>query len=86
MAKSKPALDTGALGDTSGENHHPVDVIHNERAGVAKSRIGKSNITGYFDPEFKTKFKRLALDKGKSAQALLEEAIIDLFKKHRVGE
>jgi len=85
MAKKRPRINIGGLkGSTSDTHLHPVEVLEHQKAGRQKSRIGKSNITGYFPADFKKKFKQLALDQGKSAQDLLEEGIKDLFKKYKV--
>lgn len=49
---------------------------------VAPSRAGKKPITGFFDPEVSRQIKKVALDKDKTMQDLLQEAINDLFRKY----
>lgn len=49
---------------------------------VAPSRKGKKVISGYFDPAASRQLRMLAIEHETSVQALLEEAINDLFKKN----
>ena len=49
---------------------------------VAPSRRGKKAIVGHFDPVVCKQFKLLALNEDKSSQALLTEALNDLFEKY----
>lgn len=49
---------------------------------VPPSRQGKKAITGFFDPAVSRQLKQLALDEDKTIQALLSEALNDLFIKH----
>ncbi len=49
---------------------------------VAPSRAGKKPITGFFDPEVSRQIKKVALDKDKTMQELLKEALNDLFRKY----
>ena len=51
--------------------------------GVPPSRQGKKAITGHFDPAVSRQLRQLALDNGTTVQALLGEALNDLFVKHR---
>ena len=46
------------------------------------SRINTKAITGHFDPDVSKQLKMLAVTKDSSIQALLREAINDLFTKH----
>ena len=50
--------------------------------GVPPSRQGKKAITGHFDPAVSQQLKRLALDRQTTVQALLAEALNDIFEKH----
>jgi hypothetical protein len=43
--------------------------------------MGKSNITGYFDPAVKTQLRIMAAEGNTTIQALLVEALNDLFAK-----
>lgn len=49
---------------------------------VAPSRAGKKPITGFFDPEVSRQIKKVALEKDKTMQELLQEALNDLFRKY----
>ncbi len=45
-------------------------------------REGKSNVTGYYDPVVKRQLRLLAAEHDTTIQALLGEALNDLFAKH----
>ncbi len=49
---------------------------------VAPSRQGKKVIAGYFDPAVSKQLKQMAVDQDTTLQALLAEAINELFHKH----
>jgi hypothetical protein len=44
-------------------------------------RVGKVNLTGYFDPRVKRQLRQIALDEDTTIQELLAEALDDLFAK-----
>jgi hypothetical protein len=46
------------------------------------SRIGKKTVAAHFDPAVSKQLKQLGLDRDTSTQALLREAINDLFTKY----
>lgn len=46
------------------------------------SRKGKGSISGYVNSEAKTQYAILALEVGKKQEALLIEAVNDLFRKY----
>ncbi len=46
------------------------------------ARAGKVTVAGYFSEDLSREFKMLALQSGVTVQALLGEAIDDLFRKH----
>jgi hypothetical protein len=48
----------------------------------APSRHGKKGIVIYVDPEAAKKLRQMALDQGRSLQALGQEAINGLFEKY----
>ena len=50
------------------------------------SRVGKASVTGYFAPEVRRQLRRLAADADTTIQALLGEALNDLFAKYGVPE
>jgi hypothetical protein len=45
-------------------------------------RVHKSNVTGYFPPEVKKQLRMLAAEHETTIQALLAEAMNDLFAKY----
>lgn len=47
------------------------------------SRQGKKAITGFFDHAVARQLKQIALDEETTGQALLAEALNDLFKKYK---
>ena len=49
-------------------------------------REGKSNVTGYFPPAVKRQLRLLAVERDTTIQALLAEALNDLFAKHHLAE
>jgi hypothetical protein len=48
---------------------------------IAPSREGKKAITGFFDPAVSRQLKQIALEEDSNIQALLREALNDLFTK-----
>lgn len=50
------------------------------------SRVGKVSICGFFAPEARRQLRRLAVDTDTTIQALLGEALNDLFAKHGLPE
>ena len=64
-------------------NKRPKPVAVKETSpDLPPSRQGKKAITGYFDPIVSRQLKQMALDDDKTIQALLSEALNDLFIKH----
>lgn len=49
-------------------------------------RVGKVSVAGHFAPEVRRQLKRLAADGDTTVQALLGEALNDLFAKHGMAE
>lgn len=49
---------------------------------IAPSRRGKKVVSGYFDTEVSKQLKLLCVENDTSLQALLTEALNDLFVKH----
>lgn len=83
MAKTQSL--TAAL---NAANKKPTSVAASQETGsraqqVKPSRVGKKPITGFFDPAVSRQLKQMALDQDSSIQALLREALNDLFEKHR---
>lgn len=52
------------------------------RYPVAPSRAGKRVLSGYFAPEVAKQMHLLSVERDTTVQALLEEALNDLFRKH----
>jgi hypothetical protein len=48
---------------------------------TAPSREGKKAVTGFFDPAVSRQLKQIALEEDSNIQALLREALNDLFIK-----
>jgi hypothetical protein len=48
----------------------------------APSRVGKKTVAAHFDPAVSKQLKHLGLERDTSTQALLREAINDLFTKY----
>lgn len=81
MAK-KPSL-TEALntaGKTEKNEAHTAPTPEKQ----TRSRVGKKLIAGHFDPEVHRQLKQLSVNQNISIQALLGEALTDLFAKHNV--
>jgi hypothetical protein len=49
----------------------------------AATRAGKKKVTATLDPAMHKQLKRLAVERDTTTEALLIEAITDLFAKHR---
>jgi hypothetical protein len=56
-------------------------VARNPSVNMAPSREGKKAITGFFDPAVSRQLKQIALEEDSNIQALLREALNDLFVK-----
>jgi hypothetical protein len=48
----------------------------------APSRVGKKTVAAHFDPAVSKQLKHLGLERDTSTQALMREAINDLFAKY----
>ncbi|MBK1724939.1 hypothetical protein CKO23_22500 [Thiocystis violacea] len=59
----------------------PVPVSQAKTA-LPPSRQGKKALTGYFEPEVLKQLKVMAASEDTTIQALLTEALNDLFKKY----
>ena len=58
--------------------------IEGVAAARVPARLGKNHIGGYFSPEWKRSMLLIQLKTGKKFQNQMEEALIDLFRKHDV--
>ena len=87
MSRSKkPDLAT-ALKEASGKRQPSVSEPEtpspsSETSYLAPSRRGKKAVTGHFDPVVSRQLKQIALDHDTTVQALLAEALNDLFEKY----
>ncbi len=97
MAKRKNLLESINSAKTNQvENTVPIEAELTPEAVIPKStasqttakskkppsRINTKAITGHFDPDVSKQLKMLAVTKDSSIQALLREALNDLFVKH----
>ena len=46
------------------------------------SRVGKKTVAGHFDPAVSKQLRQIAIDRDRSAQDVLREALNDLFTKY----
>ena len=97
MAKRKNLAESIAAANTDRvENAVSVEVESTPEVATPKStkssapakylkppsRINTKAITGHFDPDVSKQLKMLAVTKDSTVQALLREALNDLFVKH----
>ncbi len=85
MAKKpslKSALDKASTG-TEGVVQMPATDQKDSRVSQPPSRQGKKAITGHFEPAVSRQLKQIALDNDTTVQALLGEALNDLFVKYK---
>ena len=80
-------LDQAGRGSPQ-QRQAPPDVATSDPAPRATQpgRVGKVSVTGYFTPEVRRQLRRLAADADTTIQALLGEALNDLFAKHGLAE
>ena len=57
-----------------------------ERQSSQPSRVGKTNVTGYFPPEVKASLRLVQARRSGTIQDILAEALNDLFAKYGVPE
>jgi hypothetical protein len=63
------------------------DFAGGTRKDTRAHRIGRVNVTGYFDPAVKSSFRAIQMKHPElSLQDILEEALDDLFAKHNVPQ
>ncbi len=78
-------LDQASRGD-AGPAHAHEPPVRRPGAPPPPSRAGKASVTAYFAPEVRRQLRRLAADRDTTLQALLGEAVNDLFAKHGLPE
>lgn len=92
MAGKHPDLRRAILdqaGRGSAENRPRRSPPDSPAAGTRSTqpgRVGKVSVAGYFAPEVRRQLRRLAADADTTIQALLAEALNDLFAKHGAPE
>lgn len=84
MKTKRSELNLKSLEAAAGETHNPVEVLEHRRAGPSKSRTGKKQIQGFFDPAYRQTIKMLAAREGRTVEMLLQEAMRDLFVKYQI--
>ncbi len=78
MAAKKLNL-SAALQNVNAQAKHVAIIENPDRP---QSRQGKKAISGFFDPVVSKQLKQLALNQDATVQALLTEALNDLFVKY----
>ncbi len=82
------ALPTPANTDPVVTTEPPAPVAASARPAptsyMAPSREGKTNITAYLSPDFKSSLRLIQARTGKSLQTLIAESLNDLFAKYDV--
>ncbi len=71
-----------ATGRASVAVRQPVSATMEPMTTKAPSCEGKIHIGAYLDPDFKTSLRLVQARTGKNIQALLAEALNDLFRSH----
>ena len=77
-SKANPAAQAVKEPPASG----PVLKEREARTRPRPGRVGKTNITGFFPASVKKQLRLMAAEKETTIQALLTEALNDLFAKH----
>lgn len=67
---------------TSGRKQEELQQVEVPKQDTPPSRQGKKAIAGHFDPAVSKQLKQMALEKDTTVQALLAEALNDLFEKY----
>lgn len=79
MARKKNLAE--ALQKVTQPNEVTTPSTSRSLSNIAPSREGKKAITGFFDPAVSRQLKQIALEEDSNIQALLREALNDLFTK-----
>jgi hypothetical protein len=79
---SKALPTSRAPEEASSPDRPAVDQSPERGAHYRPGREGKSNVTGYFPPAVKKQLRLLAAEHETTIQALLAEALNDLFAKN----
>ena len=76
----------GSAGKGPARESPPEDAAANAPRTTQPGRVGKVSVAGYFAPEVRRQLRRLAADADTTIQALLAEALNDLFAKRGAPE
>ena len=76
------ALQTATRGGEGVASANAAGATVTAIAGRSPSRIGKKTVAAHFDPAVSKQLKLIGLETDRSTQALLREAINDLFVKY----
>jgi hypothetical protein len=76
------ALQTATRGGEVGPAANTPPATVTAIGARTPSRIGKKTVAAHFDPAVSKQLRQLGLDRDTSTQALLREAINDLFTKY----
>ncbi|MEJ1934635.1 ribbon-helix-helix domain-containing protein [Nostoc sp. NIES-2111] len=71
-----------ASGKSATDERSAVQSQQQDKPELPPSRQGKKAIAGHFDPAVSKQLKQLALEQDTTVQALLAEALNDLFDKY----
>ena len=92
MPKKTPLGDALAMaahgtGSAKLPTHDPAALSGARAAGTKSHRVGRVNVTGYFDPAVKQSLRLIqAKHPDRTVQDLLAEALNDLFSKYNVPQ
>jgi hypothetical protein len=84
MAKNLAALQKALEGKKLEAPPGRLPNAETPRSYKAPSREGKLPITGYLSPDYKASLRLIQAKRGGTTQALLAEALNDLFTKYDV--
>ena len=76
----------GSAGKGAARESPPEDAAAPAPRTPQPGRVGKVSVAGYFAPEVRRQLRRLAADADTTIQALLAEALNDLFAKRGAPE
>jgi hypothetical protein len=85
-ASLQSALRSSAKGAPSAPEASPAKPDSAARTASQPSRVGKTNVTGYFPVEVKASLRLVQARRGGTIQDILAEALNDLFAKYGVPE
>lgn len=80
--KLKAAMQGMQAGDAAPVAGNVVQIAPVAKYPVCPSRTGKRQVSGYFAPDAIKQMHLLGLERDTTVQALLEEALNDLFRKY----